>query len=199
MLAKSVAKINTAEAEYIKEKLEAQENESSKSKYKKRKTLNKKVKHQRLEIKTEYTEVKSELTEELEDFDVNIECSVNKSHCQTENVIFKLEPTKMKTEPLTMKKDPLTMQKDPLTMKKEPLMNDKDYGETKDTCNMDNFDNTNEDNGGFIFGGVKDIYHRAQLSSTQEDVLQFDNLSSMSSNLTICPPIVLQFGNLLIN
>ena len=37
--------------------------------------------------------------------------------------------------------------------------------------------------------------HRAQVSSNQEDVLQFDNLSSKSSNLEIGPPIVLLFEN----
>jgi hypothetical protein len=39
--------------------------------------------------------------------------------------------------------------------------------------------------------------HRVQMSSNQEDVLQYDNLSSMSSNLTICPPIVLLLKTLL--
>ena len=43
----------------------------------------------------------------------------------------------------------------------------------------------------------KFLVHRVQMSSNQEDVLQYDNLSSMSSNLTICPPIVLLLKTLL--
>jgi len=153
LLAKSVTKVNAAEAEYIKEMMEAHENESSILRYKKRKMLNKKVR--RAEIKTEYTEVKSELTEEfnikLEDFDVNLECCVKK----------------MKTEPSTMKEEPLTVLKEPLKMKKEHLTLKNEHLAMKEEPPTASNNEEQEDNEGFVFKGAKDYPVQPKTSTRQ--------------------------------